>query len=263
MNKVMDYKTFLNQKIHSQNQLNKNFPIKVWEYVSQGGVYTKTKKENQPDWYESIEKRLKKGSKERNISQVEYAKQLLELKGLGLDQTLELWAIKPERQNLNESWKKEYIESLKPNTYRVNILRKVGPDSLYLNEDFNIVPKPKSKRGCQDSSNLNTFDFLISGFIFNTAGFDGTLVVDKTTKVQGGSQKNVQDKIKDTVDILGQDPMKRVFIVLLDGDFWKKFIKDYRDKYPTVFVMTSEELMCYVQKNESISNIHYSQRSPL
>jgi hypothetical protein len=241
----MDYTTFLNQKIYEQNQRNKTLPVEVWRHVSQGGDYSKTNKEKQPDWYASIEKKLINGSKNRKISRVEFAKQLLELEGLGLDQTLELWAVNSEKQNLNESWKKEYIESLKPNTLEVEILPKSGPNSLYLNEDFDIVPKPKSKKGVRDSSNLNTFDFLISGLIANTEGFDGILTVDKTTKVEGGSQKNIQDKITHTIDILGQDPKKRVFIVLLDGDFWKKFIRDYRSKYPTVFVLNSEELLKY------------------
>ena len=235
----MDYEKFLQGKIKGQEKENVNFPMRVWEYVVSGGVYNKHVKDI--CYYQSIEKKLMKYSEEYGTSIQELCKSLIELQGVALSQTLDLWAIKPERQNFNERWKKEFIEN-KYNGCRVTQLIKSGPKSLYMNDNFEINSKPKNKTQTGKSIGMKTFDFIIEGLNIKTEGYNGVLVVDKTTKVRGGSQTDVQREVLTTLIHLSKDPQNRKFMVILDGGFWVKFVNENKNKYKNIFVVNSNEL---------------------
>ncbi len=238
----MGYEDFLKRKIEEQRDENINFPRKVWKYISEGNKYYKSNYCSL-HYYESIDKKLISGSNNRGISKQEFATQLLKLDGLGLEQTLELWAVKPETQNKNESWKKEYLETYSNGKISVDILDKIGPNSIYLNDKYELTHKPQSKTTTEKSESMKTFDFIIKCVKYQTSGFDGCLVVDKTTKVQGGSQRNTQGEIMMTIKHLASDQHKRNFIILLDGGFWDKFRLENKNKYENVIVISSDELI--------------------
>ena len=205
-----------------------------WEQVSKNNG-TETS-------YESLSKKLKNYSQEYSLTQQELASELLNLEGLAKSQVLKHWVIKAERQNLNEEWKKQYIRS-NSNMF-VILLPKSGDESLHLNEQFNITPKKGKKTQSDKSKGIKTFDFLLSGSKYpNTEGFNGILVVDKTVKVTGGSQMDVQKEIDNTIEHLCKDPHKRKYLVLLDGAFFYNYVQENKEKCENIFFSTTDELI--------------------
>ena len=173
----------------------------------------------------------------------ELCDELLKLNGIALSQVLKLWFIKPERQNLNEVWKSEFIENRY--NYRVSMLNKMGPNSLFLDQEFNITSRIVEKNQTYESSNngMKSFDFLIEGWKHKTEGFNGILTVDKTTKVTGGSQNDIMREVMATTKHLSNDPKKRNYLVILDGNFWEKFLNEMKGKYGNVFFVNSDSLI--------------------
>jgi hypothetical protein len=100
-----------------------------------------------------------------------------------------------------------------------------------------------SKTENEKTKGMKTFDFKIKGLPVKTSGYDGCLVVDKSTKVNGGSQNNTKSEVQKTIDHLKNDPKGRVFIVLLDGNFWEDFRNENRGKYNNVIILNSDELV--------------------
>jgi hypothetical protein len=234
----MTYSEYHNQRIIETEKQNMDLPKKVWEFIVNGGDYNKSSVN--PKYYESISKKLDKYSKEEKISKKELCHELLKLDGLALKQVLILWAIKPERQNLNEIWKSDFIKETY--NYDVSILNKMGPDSLYLDEEFNISPKIVNKGQTYEKSNngMKSFDFIIKGWKYSTDGFDGILTVDKTTKVTGGSQNDIMREVLATVNHLSKDPKKRNYLIILDGSFWEKFLNEMKNKYENLHFVNSD-----------------------
>jgi hypothetical protein len=228
------YMKFLSDKIQEQEKNNEKIVLDYWEQVSKNHK-TETS-------YESLSKKMKNYSKEYSLTNQELASELKKLEGLAKSQTLKHWVIKAERQNLNEEWKKQYITN-NSNMF-VNLLPKSGNESLHLNEQFNITQKKGKKTQSDKSKGIKTFDFLLSGSKYpNTEGFNGILVVDKTVKVTGGSQMDVQKEIDTTIDHLCKDPLKRNYLVLLDGAFFYNYIQEKKGKCENVFFTTTDELI--------------------
>lgn len=231
---MSDYMKFVSQKIKQQEKNNEQIVLDYWKQVSNNGdVYTK---------YESLLKKIINFSEELMMTPQKLASSLLDLEGLSMNQTLKLWVIKAERQNLNEIWKKEFIES---NTnIEVIILPKSGEDSLYLNEQFIVGPKKSKKLQSEKSKGVKTFDFLIINSKYPTTdGFNGTLVVDKTVKVTGGSQIDIQKEIDNTIIHLCNDPKNRKYLILLDGKFFYKYVQENKEKFDNIFFSTTDELI--------------------
>jgi hypothetical protein len=225
---------FLSKKIKLQEKNNEQIVLDYWEQVSKNGD-TNTK-------YESLQKKIYDFAEEESIRPRELASSLLQLSGIAKNQVLKLWVIKAERQNLNEEWKKEYIIS----NSKINmiLLPKSGEESLYLNENFKIVPKRSKKNQSDKSKGIKTFDFILIGSQYpNTEGFNGILVVDKTVKVTGGSQIDVQKEIDSTITHLCCDPNKRKYLVLLDGAFFYNYVQENKNKCENVFFATTDELI--------------------
>ena len=228
------YMKFLSDKIKEQEKNNEQIVLDYWEQVSKNNG-TETS-------YESLSKKLKNYSQEYSLTQQELASELLNLEGLAKSQVLKHWVIKAERQNLNEEWKKQYIRS-NSNMF-VILLPKSGDESLHLNEQFNITPKKGKKTQSDKSKGIKTFDFLLSGSKYpNTEGFNGILVVDKTVKVTGGSQMDVQKEIDNTIEHLCKDPHKRKYLVLLDGAFFYNYVQENKEKCENIFFSTTDELI--------------------
>lgn len=225
---------FLSEKIKKQEKDNEQIVLDYWKQVSENGdLQTK---------YESLSKKIVNYSHENSLTTKEFASILLQLDGIAKNQVLKLWVIKAERQNLNEEWKMEYIQR-NPNMY-VQVLSKSGNDSLHLDEKFQIVSKKAKKTQSEKSKGIKTFDFLLIGSQYpNTTGFDGILTVDKTVKVTGGSQMDVQKEIDTTVEHLCKDPFKRKYLVILDGDFFYKYVQENKGRCENVFFTTTDELI--------------------
>jgi hypothetical protein len=236
------YMKFVSAKIKLQEKSNEQIVLDYWKQVSIDGSTT-TK-------YESLSKKMIEYSQEENITPKEFAINLLELDGIAKSQVLKFWVIKAERQNLNEEWKKEYIRA----TTKMNLilLSKSGKDSLYLDENFNIVPKINKKTQSEKSKGIKTFDFLLVNSKYpKTGDYNGILVVDKTVKVTGGSQMDVQKEIDNTIEHLCKDPFKRKYLVLLDGEFFYNYVQENKNKCENVFISTTDEL---VEDNKKLIN---------
>ena len=231
---MSDYMKFLSEKIKKQEKNNEQIVLDYWKKVSTNGdIGTK---------YESLSKKIIKYSEEGNLTPQELASNLLKLEGLGKTMTLKHWVIKAERQNLNEVWKKEYIET--NSKHEVILLPKSGDSSLFLNENFNIVAKKGKKNQSDKSKGIKTFDFELLGSDYsNTKGFNGILVVDKTVKVTGGSQIDVQKEIDNTIQHLCNDPLNRNYLILLDGGFFYQYVQENKKKCNNIFFATTDELI--------------------
>jgi hypothetical protein len=225
---------FVSEKIKSQEKNNEQIVLNYWNQVSKT-CDTSTK-------YESLLKKIISFSQEEFMTPQELASSLLQFEGLAKNQVLKLWVIKAERQNLNEEWKKDYIKS---NSEMVAIsLPKSGENSLYLNDEFKIVPKKSKKIQSDKSKGIKTFDFLLINSQYpNTEGFDGILVVDKTIKVTGGSQIDTQKEIDSAVIHLCGDILKRKYLILLDGAFFYNYVQENRNKFDNIFFSTTDELI--------------------
>lgn len=231
---MSEYMKFLSEEIKQQEKDNEQIVLDYWKQVSEtNDLETK---------YESLLKKIVNFSQEYSITPQKLALNLLNLEGLAKSQVLKLWVIKAERQNLNEVWKKNYIEN---NTnMRVVLLPKSGDDSLYLNEQFKITPKKGKKIQSEKSKGIKTFDFILNNSNHpNTDGFNGILVVDKTVKVTGGSQIDVQKEIDNTIQHLCKDPLKRKYLVLLDGAFFYNYVQENKKNCENVFFSTTDELI--------------------
>jgi hypothetical protein len=225
---------FLSEQIKKQEKENEQIVLDYWGKVSNTGDLT-TK-------YESLYKKMTHLSEEESLTPQEFANELIKLDGLGRRQTLKYWVIKAERQNLNEVWKKEYIT--KNSNLELVALPKSGKDSLHLNDEFNITPKKGKKTQSDKSKGVKTFDFVLLGSDYPiTQGFEGILVVDKTVKVTGGSQIDVQKEIDNTISHLCNDPMNRKYLILLDGGFFYQYVQENKEKYENIFFTTTDELV--------------------
>ena len=204
----MSYMKHLSEQISYREHLNKQIVIAIWEFIAKGGQYTKKNTKGKVEFFESIEKKLKKFSDKYKKTQIELCSELLSYSGISLDQVLELWNIKAERQNVNESWKKDFIE------------------------------KKSNIQG------MKSFDLIVKNSKYpNTDGFDGILTVDKTVKVTGGSQMDTQKEIDEVISHLSSDPQGRHYLILLDGEFWSQYVIEHNGKYPNVHITTSDELI--------------------
>ena len=231
---MSEYMKFLSGKIKQQEKDNEQIVLDYWKQVSE--TYDLETK------YVSLFKKITNYSEEESLTPQQLALRLLKLDGLAKSQALKLWVIKAERQNLNEEWKMEYIQR-NPNMY-VQVLSKSGNDSLHLDEKFQIVSKKAKKIQSEKSKGIKTFDFLLIGSQYpNTTGFNGILTVDKTVKVTGGSQMDVQKEIDTTVEHLCKDPLKRKYLVILDGDFFYKYVQENKGRCENVFFTTTDELI--------------------
>jgi hypothetical protein len=231
---MSEYMKFLSGKIKQQEKNNEQIVLDYWKQVSEtSDLETK---------YESLFKKITNFSEEESLTPQQLASSLLKLDGLAKSQVLKLWVIKAERQNLNEEWKKQYIKDKSDMT--VILLPKSGDDSLHLNEQFKIVSKKGKKVQSEKSKGIKTFDFILVGSKYpNTDGFNGILVVDKTVKVTGGSQIDVQKEIDNTVQHLCKDPLKRKYLVLLDGAFFYNYVQENKKKCENIFFSTTDELI--------------------
>lgn len=231
---MSEYMKFISNKIKEQEKDNEQIVLNYWVQVANNcGTNTK---------YESLEKKIINFSDEENLKPQELASKLLLLDGIAKNQVLKLWVIKAERQNLNEEWKKEYITS--NSNMKLILLPKSGEDSLHLNENFQITPKKNKKNQSDKSKGIKTFDFILIGSKFpNTDGYSGILVVDKTVKVTGGSQIDVQKEIDSTISHLCKDPMKRKYLILLDGAFFYNYVQENKGKWKNIFFSTTDELI--------------------
>lgn len=235
---MSDYMNFLSEKIKKQEKDNEQIVLDYWKQVSDTGDIT-TK-------FESLYKKMVNTSEEESLTPKQLACELIKLEGIGKRQTLKHWVIKAERQNLNEVWKKEYIT--KNTKLELLSLPKSGKKSIHLNSKFNLTPKTGKKTQSDKSKGVKTFDFILSGSQYpNTHGINGVLVVDKTVKVTGGSQIDVQKEIDNTIEHLCSDPMKRNYLILLDGAFFYQYVQENKDKCENVFFTTTDEL---VNKNK-------------
>jgi hypothetical protein len=231
---MSEYMKYVSEKIKEQEKDNEQIVLNYWKQVSQ----TCDLETN----YVSLLKKIISFSEELSLTPKELASDLLQLEGLAKNQALKLWVIKAERQNLNEEWKRNYIER-NPNMY-VYLLPKSGNDSLYLNENFKIVSKSGKKSQSEKSKGIKTFDFLLIGSHYPvTQGYGGILVVDKTVKVSGGSQMDIQKEIDTTIEHLCKDPLKRKYLVLLDGDFFYNYVQENKGKCENIFFTTTDELI--------------------
>jgi hypothetical protein len=231
---MSDYMKFLSEKIKKQEKNNEQIVLDYWEKVSRtGDISTK---------YESLLKKILNISDEESLTPQELASQLIELDGLGKKQALKYWVIKAERQNLNEVWKKEYIT--KNSAMDLVVLPKSGKNSLHLDSNFILTPKTGKKTQSDKSKGVKTFDFELLGSNYpNTEGFGGILVVDKTVKVTGGSQIDVQKEIDNTIQHLCNDPLKRNYLILLDGGFFYQYVQENKEKCDNIFFTTTDELI--------------------
>jgi hypothetical protein len=238
----MTYIKFYSDKITNKENSNKTIILRIWDFIVSGGNYTKKECKGKVEYYESVYKKLKHYPQQYNKTQVELCSEFLTYKDIVLDQTLDNWNIKAERQNVNEPWKKEYIE--KHSKIKIFILPKSKKNSLVLSESFDIIEKKDKKTQSEKSKGMKSFDFIIKDSKYpNTNGFDGILTVDKTVKVTGGSQMNTQKEIDRDIKHLSSDPQGRHYLILLDGEFWSKYIIEHQGKYPNVHITNSDELI--------------------
>jgi hypothetical protein len=225
---------FVSEQIKKQEKNNEQIVLDYLKKVSETN--------NSETKYVSLLKKLTDFSQEYNITPQELASNLLKLEGLGKDQMLKLWVIKAERQNLNEEWKMNYIKL--NSKMEVKLLPKSGDNSLVLNEEFKITSKKGKKVQSDKSKGIKTFDFILSGSKYqNTKDLNGILVVDKTVKVTGGSQIDVQKEIDNTISHLSKDPLKRKYLILLDGAFFYNYVQENKNKFDNIYFSTTDELI--------------------
>ncbi len=238
----MNYMKYLSEQISYREHLNKQIVIGIWEFIVNGGQYTKKDTKDKVQFFESIEKKLKKFSDRYEKTQIDLCSELLSLSGISFDQALEFWNIKAERQNANESWKKDFIE--KNSNIQVSILSKSDEGSIVLSDSFQFIEQKKKSTQSEKSKGMKSFDFIIKNSKYpNTNGFDGILTVDKTTKVTGGSQRDTQKEIDEVINHLSSDPQERHYLIVLDGEFWSEYVIEHRQKYSNVHFTTSDELI--------------------
>ena len=231
---MSDYMKFVSEQIKKQEKNNEQIVLDYLKKVSETN--------NSETKYVSLLKKLTDFSQEYNITPQELASNLLKLEGLGKDQMLKLWVIKAERQNLNEEWKMNYIKL--NSKMEVKLLPKSGDNSLVLNEEFKITSKKGKKVQSDKSKGIKTFDFILSGSKYqNTKDLNGILVVDKTVKVTGGSQIDVQKEIDNTISHLSKDPLKRKYLILLDGAFFYNYVQENKNKFDNIYFSTTDELI--------------------
>ena len=225
---------FLSEKIKQQEKNNEQIVIDYWKKVANtGDISTK---------YESLQKKIITCSEEECLSYKEVAIKLINLMGFEKRQVLKYWVIKAERQNLNEKWKQEYLTS--NSSMELYLLPKSGVNSLHLSSDFKIEPRKKNKLQSDKSKGIKSFDFILKNSNYpDTLGFDGILVVDKTVKVTGGSQIDVQKEIDNTISHLCNDPLKRKYLFLLDGNFFMKYVQENKGKCKNIIFTTTDELI--------------------
>ena len=239
---TMSYMKHLSEQISYREHLNKQIVIAIWEFIAKGGQYTKKNTKGKVEFFESIEKKLKKFSDKYKKTQIELCSELLSYSGISLDQVLELWNIKAERQNVNESWKKDFIE--KKSNIQVSILPKSNEGSVILSENFQFVERKRKSKQSEKSKGMKSFDLIVKNSKYpNTDGFDGILTVDKTVKVTGGSQMDTQKEIDEVISHLSSDPQGRHYLILLDGEFWSQYVIEHKGKYLNVHITTSDELI--------------------
>jgi hypothetical protein len=233
---------YLSEQISYREHLNKEIVIKIWKFIVNGGQYTKKGTKGEIEFFESIQKKLKNFSTKYQKTQVELCTEFLSYSGISLDQVLELWNIKAERQNVNESWKKDFIE--KNSKIKVLILPKSNEGSIILSKSFEFVERKGKSKQSEKSKGMKSFDLIVKNSKYpNTDGFDGILTVDKTVKVTGGSQMDTQKEIDEVISHLSSDPQGRHYLILLDGEFWSKYVIEHKDKYSNVHITTSNELI--------------------
>lgn len=228
------YMQFLSEKIKQQEKNNEQIVLDYWEKVANSGDISSK--------YESLVKKMITTSEEECVTYQEMGRELNNLKGFAKRQVLKHWVIKAERQNLNEKWKQEYLTS--NSNMELHLLPKSGANSLHLSHDFKIEPRKKNKLQSDKSKGIKSFDFVLKNSNYpNTLGFDGILVVDKTVKVTGGSQIDVQKEIDNTISHLCNDPLKRKYLFLLDGKFFMKYVQENKGKCENVIFTTTDELI--------------------
>lgn len=238
----MNYMKYLSEQISYREHLNKEIVIKIWKFIVNGGQYTKKGTKGEIEFFESIQKKLKNFSTKYQKTQAELCTEFLSYSGISLDQVLELWNIKAERQNVNESWKKDFIE--KNSKIKVLILPKSNEGSIILSKSFEFVERKGKSKQSEKSKGMKSFDLIVKNSKYpNTDGFDGILTVDKTVKVTGGSQMDTQKEIDEVISHLSSDPQGRHYLILLDGEFWSKYVIEHKDKYSNVHITTSNELI--------------------
>ncbi len=239
---TMNYMKYLSDKISNRENSNKTIILNIWYFIVNGGNYTKKGCKGKIEYYDSVYKKLKHYSKQYNQTQIELCSNLLSLKGIGLDMALDNWNIKAERQNVNESWKKEYIE--KNSKIKISILPKSKKGSLVLSESFDIIEKERKTKQSEKSKGMKSFDLIVKNSKYpNTNGFDGILTVDKTVKVSGGTQMDTQKEIDEVIKHLSSDPKVRHYLILLDGEFWSSYVKEKKNKFLNIHITTSDELI--------------------
>lgn len=225
---------YLTEQIKKQEKSNEQIVLDYWIQVFETG--------NLRSQYESLEKKLISYASEKNLQYRDYAQKLLNLDDFAKSEVLKHWVIKAERQNLNEEWKKDYIRN--NSKMSLIILPKSGEDSLHLNSEFNIVPKRGKKNQSDKSKGIKTFDYiLLNSKHPETEGYTGILVVDKTVKVSGGSQMDVQKEIDSTIQHLSMDPKKRKYLILLDGQFFYNYVQENKGKFENIIFSTTDELI--------------------
>jgi hypothetical protein len=238
----MNYMKYLSEQISYREHLNKQIVIKIWKFIANGGKYTKKGAKGEVEFFESIQKKLKNFSTKYQKTQSELCSEFLSYSGISLDQVLELWNIKAERQNMNEIWKKDFIE--KNSKIQVLILPKSNEGSIILSKSFEFIEKKGKSKQSEKSKGMKSFDLIVKNSKYpNTDGFDGILTVDKTVKVTGGSQIDTQKEIDEVITHLSSDPQGRHYLILLDGEFWSKYVIEHKNKYPNVHITTSNELI--------------------
>jgi hypothetical protein len=239
---MSEYMKFLSEQIKEQEKDNEQIVLDYWRQV-----YIE---DNLNSKYESLVKKMTSFSQELSLKPKNLALKLLELDGLAKNQTLKLWVIKAERQNLNEEWKKNYITQ--NSNMEVIVLPKSGDNSLHLDENFKITFKKSKKTQSEKSKGIKTFDFKLMNSKFpNTEGFDGILTVDKTVKVTGGSQIDIQKEIDNTIAHLCNDPLKRKYLILLDGAFFYEYVQENKNKCDNIFITTTDELIKNTTSHET------------
>jgi hypothetical protein len=87
---------YLLEQISYREHLNREIVIRVWKFIVNGGQYTKKGTKHRIEYYESIEKKLKKYSIKYQKTESELCSEFLSYNGIVLDQILEFWNIKAE-----------------------------------------------------------------------------------------------------------------------------------------------------------------------
>jgi hypothetical protein len=123
-------------------------------------------------------------------------------------------------------------------------LPKSGEGSIILSECFEFMRKRIKTTQSEKSKGMKSFDLVVKNSKYpNTKGFDGILTIDKTVKITGGSQIDTQKEVDEVINHLGNDPNKRNYLIILDGEFWFNYVLENQKKYLNVHVTTSDWLI--------------------